>query len=1024
MADNMNELARELVRAMREELNNNSTFSSNTGSGYNFVRDDDARRSNRPENTLDRVTDQLDKLNKTIIEARGINKKVFKSMLDGIPIYAKYSKAVQDITETVENQSRGQSEAFRKSAHAMSEFTANVGVNSKSFEKVSTTMAKVHDSTKTLEDLAKKREALENNINSSLKKLGITRNELDSEYRNLPNIIEEVNEKIKKTGDSNQKEHLIKTRQQLENLNEIPKAIEALTDVMNDTQLRELSVKHPELKPLLDEILGRLEEVLKTEESGSTRRASIDEISERIDENTETNESLKGALQTSSTWMEKLGNVFSKNVKDLQHALENFTKSIGAAIGEGVSKELSLVMVRQRFTGSDSAFRGYSARTAALPMGMSEADLLSSVAENRNVIRRMAQDSGAASGAGALVQDGGLREFQKLSREMGLMGKEGLDNILQVSDNIRVLGLRLDRANIADSVEFFRDTFKDLAITQEQMRRFFADMSSEGMLRALSAGEDARLASLESIQNEVEFRGKLARVLNQELELQKKRVRELSGLAYGGPGEAIKRSVGVQILAEQAGMDPETVRLLGEQTRTGGVSLNEEERQRAATKYAELIGDTGGALHRAVGQDQTGIRAMLTQIMDMAGVDGRAAVEEYIRRGGDIGDLEPEDIVGSPRTQTERVASEVSKWGHATVSTLETMQGVLNTSIGKSTGAIVAALGQYAMAGLAGGMGGRLARRGTAGMGKRFLGRAGGIGVGALATGTGMYLGADAERGSGMDTASGMLTGAGAGLMLGSYAGVPGAIAGTLGGAALGGITSVFQNMRREREIDRAVGLMAMGNFGAESSPEFEQKKNELIQEHRNAYIEGDEEKMIEIEEKIKSVQDSPQVNSLMQNINRLDDKNERMELAMATNRAKLNKTVVGGLPRYSLVEPDDSELKKEIGKDISNFVESEEFKKITTETPLNDMIRVLKEDIDIENEEKIMDKLLKRVDYIANLSDERKKLLQEGNQDRRKQFENMSETEIREALENALTGKRASAENAIIGNRNAFSRE
>lgn len=1010
----------ELLREMNRKLDRmeGSSFAS-YGGDSSFIRDGSSSRD--PVDTVKRTALELEQFKETVKEAQGINKKVFKSMLDGLPIFGKYSKAIKESTKEVERQSRGQSEAFKRSASAMNEFAANVGVSSKSFEKVTSSMAKVQDSTKKLQELAKKREALESSINDSLATFKGTHDKLDEEYRNLPTILEEVNKKIRTTTSKTERERLQQTRANLEKLNEIPDAISKLKEVMNDSQLKKLSTKHPELKPLLDGLFKRLEGVLKRDESGATRSASTEETLSNIDELADSNDDLRGAFTVVGTVIRKFGRVFEDNARDLEKAMENLVKSIGAAVGEGISKEMSLVMARQRFTGNDD-FVGYSARFSALPMGMSESDTLSALAENRNVLRRVAQDSGMAAGAGELLQTGGVRDLQQLSREMGLMGKEGLENIITVSDDIRVLGLRLNRANIADSVEFFRDTFKDLAMTQEQMRKFFADMSSEGMLRALSAGEDARLASIDSMQNEVEFRGKLARVLNQELEIQKKRVRELSGLAYGGPGEAIKRSVGVQILAEQAGMDASTVRLLGEQTRTGGVSLNEDERKLAATKYGQLTGDIGGMLHEAVRSDQTGMRALLTQMMGIAGLDGRDMVEAYIRRGGDIGDLNVEDITGSARAQTDRVASEVGRWGHATVTALEHMQGVLNSSIGKAAGAIITALGQYAMAGAAGAIGGRMAKKGFRPVARSIAGRTAGMGAGGLALGSGMMLASGAPRGSAMETTGNALSGVGGGAMAGSIFGHAGMAVGAVLGGLAGLGSSLIREDQRQETIDRAVAHQAMGSFGSENTSQINKKRSDLQKKMRAAFESGDKEEFLRLQREFEYGEEAAETRTLMQSMEMI------LNPPKKDRKVKLSSIFAGkgaGVRDINVPTSDKDAVKHDIDqfeRHLNTFIESGEINKITTEKPLRDMIRVIKEeDVDVENEAELLKQLVERADLIASLTDEQKALLRDGNEQNRKMYEDMDANEIRQSIEASLTGQASAARNRIVGNANDF---
>jgi len=1031
----LSDLFQKMIRKLDKIADSGSSSFASYGGDSQFVRD--GNTSHDPITAVRSTTREMDNFRDSIRNVMDINKKIFKSMLDGIPVYGKYNKAVRDATEEIKKQSKGQSDAFKKSAHAMNEFVSNVGANSKSFEKVTNTMAKVYDSTNKLKDLTKKRTALESEINSSLKRLGVRQEKIDSEYRDIPKVLKNVKERIKAETDKGTKRELEQTKKKLEKLNEIPEAVAQLSAVMNDNQLKKLAEKHPELKSILDPLFKRLDTLLRVEELGYKRSTSIDELESKLEDSTESNDGLKGALSSSTTWMQKLGKMFDERSRDLERALNNLRKSLGAALGESISKEANLLMIRQRFTGNTNE---YSARIPALTMGMSEADLLGSVAENRNVIRRIAQDSGMAGGAGELLHSNQLRELQRLSREMGYMGKDGLDNIIKISDNLRVLGVNLDPKNIKDSVEFYRDTFKDLGITQEQMRRFFADMSSEGMLRVLSAGEDARLASIESMQDEVEFRGKLARVLNQELEIQQKRVRELAGLAYGGPGEAIKRSIGVQILAEQAGMDQSTVRLLGEQTRTGGVSLSGEERQAAATNYNRLVGDIGGLLHDAVRADDTGMRAMLTQVMGMAGVEGRDAVEAYIRRGGDLGELSVEDVLSSARAETERTASEVGKWGHATVTTLEHMQGALQSSIGKAAGGIISAIWEAVGVGISAGLASRIARhgsiiggRGTRSFGRRAMGIGGKIlrggGPVALAGIAASSLAPEGPQGDLLRTGGNTVSGAGTGALLGSAI-APGL--GTVIGAALGGLVSGGltinanrkrgEERRRQQLMTRAVSHMAMGNFGAEQTPELTEREKQLRSDYEEAFRNNDQSRMRAIMNQLEHGSHGLRTRSLMENIDRFS--NMRRGRLVPSGTTITNEMTGEEIPMYKAVETERSKrYARAIEEDITSYLDTEEFANLAVREPIEVLLRMIKSNsITLENEEDTIKMLNARLETIALNTELGYKKVDEGNQDMRNHFSKMSEDEIRNAIESSLTAQRNQAQNRIIGQTRNFS--
>lgn len=1003
--DNINEVARQLFKELSKHARNEGSFAPIRGEQTQFVRDGDGAGR---VNEVQRVEEQTAKVRKSMEDLQKGQKKLFKSMLDGVPAVGKFYQAFNKGTRSVEEYSKGQSEAYKRSAEATSKFVSKVGQNSQDLDKYHKTLGTVYEATDKLARSSQKRVDLENKILSSIQETSLQGRKIAKDYRNVEKLISDAEKKLEKSSDPAERSNLKTAIEGLQELKDVPDAIKELRNVVNDRNLKKEMAGAPvEIRSRYEKMQKTLEELLKRETPGGGRVAATpDEIIAAISDLDEVVDEYRGSVDALNVNMHESAKMIRASNEKLRESMENLGKALGAAIGEAFFNETRMLLTRQRLTGAPLA---YAERSQALAMGMSETDTLTAVAENRFLLRRMADQTGMATGAGDLLRSGGLNRLQDLSYEMGLMGKEALENLLKVSDDLRVVGVDLNKANMASAVGFIRDTFKDLGVTQEQMRQFFGEMTTEGMLGTMAAG-DARIATLEAMQEEVKFRGQLARVLNQELEIQKKRVQQLTQLAYGDPAAALRQSVFTEILAGETGMSQQETLLMGEFVRTGGRGMGEGRRQQAANVFEEMNRKIGGLADQFARTDDFGGRAVLSQLVSGSPFEMMDAVDAYIRRGGDTSGTSLSQIRGYG---TEEPAMETNELLRTGIRTAEGIQGAIHSAIGKSTVAIVSAIGSLAASMAMGGLGGAMARGGTRGLGRKAkgLGKAA-LRFGKVATPLGLGTLAISQLAPSGSAIGSTATGAGIGATIGSV--VPGI--GTAIGAGVGGLAGMGYGMyegEKGRAIDTLVADQATGGFGRETVPHISKERRVLMEERRKAVIEGDREKLDEIERTLTFGKGTEKTRSMMSNIHVLRDKQ------------KENATGFGIFGRYDEAGLKEQErIETEIGRDITNFMETGEYKKVGDVDTLNKLVETLKKDIDVESEDDFKQQLLERIDFIKNASADELDLLKEQTEDQKQRYSDMSEKQIREHLENKISGMQSGVMEGILGRASEYGRE
>lgn len=1003
-------LIQDLIDALKGASRGNMSYFAGGRNDQRMEFAKDGSGSSDPVENMQKKVEEFNKRieesNKSFRELEKNQKNVFKGMISGVPVLKDFVKATQASTNKINELTRGQSKAYSESAQAVSDFADKAGASAKELGTVNNTLSQVYDAGLKLSKVSKERHQIEVGIYKSFKNTALETKKLEGNLSNTSELIEKTKDRINSLGSSKkdvkEKKKLEAALEKLEQLDVIPKQFDELKKIMSDPKLKDVLANNPELKKLFGK-------TLKAVESADTP----DELIDQMDKLEDVLDSLRGSLEAKAAKNEQQTRKQVDALNNLNDSLQNLGKAISAALGEAIVKESMMLMTRQRLTGAPMA---YAAREQALRMGMSETDALTSLTENRYLMRMIARDTGMATGAGELLQSGQLNELRVLSREMGLLGKDALDNLVRVSNDLRVIGAHLSERNISGMIGFVRDSFKDLGLTQEQMRQFFGEMSREGMLRTMVAGPDARFASIEAIQQEVKFRGQLARTLNQELDIQKKRVQQLTKLAYGDPGEALRQSIGVQILAKNTGMSQADAQLLAEFTRTGGKSKNltQQEKDRAKILSEELDRRIGKSLDIAATEDSIGQRGFLTQMIRVGGRDAEQAVEAFTRAGGVYEGMTVDEVVAHVLANTDREANEEIPGVLDRLATaFEFGQGVLKSAIGASTTAIVGAISGWGAnivaANLAGargigmgaalrGMGrgaGRGAKNAVTGKWGRRIG--GGVGLGIAGSMTrGMTQGTKYESAGGIGSSA--LTGA----AIGSVLGVKGAAVGGVLGGAYGIATELFRDRQTEgaEEIESALGP----GYGGSKVELTGEKRNEIKQAIRS----GEHQKAKQLMAEGLRSQESVKTRGLTENFKRWRSQlnvKDSMERVAGQSHGSLAESYREQAATAGVTA---DKLMAEMSGDVTSLIESGDYREIISDEGVGFLKDILEED-DVENtkQEELFRKINEWLELDAEERKEQTEAIKEGNKQDARHYGEMSEGQIEATIDRELAGVR-----------------
>jgi len=625
--------------------------------------------------------DKIKRLSKVYDDTIKVNKRVTRTMAEGIPIIGSLVKAMKKGTKELDISLRGTSDAYKSAAKATNEYTYRVGQNSEDLATVQKTLRDVQKKSQQLAELTEKRTNIEKRITDNVKDTRLKDLKISSDLSNVGKLIKEAEKELSLDKKSPNAPQLTQTITDLRELGEIPKLFTDLKGELGKKDVQEAMRRDQALAQIMQPIMDGLG----------------DNIQDAADNIKEYSETVKDAFAGSVAAHE---NVIKKNTKNLEDATDGFGKALTAlgaslalAVGTGAKKEASLLLTRQQTTG---AVGRYSMRGEALAMGVSETDLLTSVAENRYAMRRLGQAEGF-DGASDFVESPAFQEMRKTSYEMGFVGKAALDNMMRFSQSLRAVGADSSADSVSGAMKFVKDTHINLGISQDEMVSFFSDMMSGGSLRLGATGPGVgSFAQMKAIEDEITFRGKLATVLNQDLQLQKKRVQEQRQLRYGNVIDAFKRSIGATMLGTQLGMDPTETKLVAEYMRAGGANMSDEDRNAAIVGRENMAIRAGTRLDELSKMDPDvalGERAVLERFMELHGVTVDEAIQATERSGGQlITSVDQVDSTKLGKTNDPNVEMGIMR---KLLSGVEHIVGIRESSVGAGATAIIVAMGGF-----------------------------------------------------------------------------------------------------------------------------------------------------------------------------------------------------------------------------------------------------------------------------------------------------------------------------------------
>lgn len=1037
------QLIKDLIRALKDVSSRGRRPFGPEGNDAQGYRDGWGERSEASvKDKIRSFNEQVEKSNKTLKDIRETQAKFGKTMLEGIPVFGKFIKKTNETTRIIEESVQGQSKAYKQSSEAAQEFADSMGINSKKFNKVTEKFGEIYESTDKISKLSKQKEEAEQEALKLVQKAGIKNLK---EFSNVSDLIGALQDKLQKAKDQKKSTEPYKEAlDALKKLEDIPEhikeEIKKAKETLEDKSFQKEMENNPKTRKMFSEMRATLE------------GDDIDEIIERLGGLDKVKDYLAGLYNTANI-IQGQDQKFSKELKDQFKDLgKNLGKAVALGLGEALMKEAQMPFTRQRLTGRPQA---YSARLQAVNMGMSETDLLTSMSENRYLFRRISRESGLGEGAGDMLRSGNLNELRKLSYEMGFIGKEALDNLVKVSENLRVIGVDLSKANIAGNMEFIRDTFKDIGLTQEQMAQFVGEMSREGRMATRISGQDSRFANLEAIQEEIEFRGKLARVLNQELDLQKKRVRHLAESAYGDPVQAIERAISAKMLAGKVGMSNRQRDLIFELEKTGGAGMSDEARREAEIATQVMRLRTGRSLVEAAKGDNMGDRAVITRMAQGFGqFTGTEAVEAYERKRGAGEEITVEAVREASMANTEEAAGAVGGLATKLGEGLDLVKGTLSSAIGNSAGAIVSAIGKNtvsivsailgarrirAIAGGAGraiSRGARGARRGARrglGAARRFggstVGKSLGIGIGASMANSALQ---NATEGTEHEQVAGIGSAALTGATYGAFLGPKGALVGAGVGTALGGLRYLLRD--RDKEARHSLSR-DLGNFyGVTEGPqEFDRDKvmesmdlkKKIVQEEMKQRMSSEfdidsfkRKKLMEGRVRELDSEQTAGMFSIAGNLSRLDSLDKSIKTAKRGRGPMFSGGTVTEEDRRTIALSE--KLKKdtisELSGDITAMVSSGDYKKVSSDRAIQSMIDVLKKDeVKDSEQEKIFSDLREWMEMSEKQRKEHIEATKEGNEKQVRASKDISELMETNNLDQKLAGAVTSTYNRIF---------
>lgn len=646
---------------------------------FNFLGNADkvSNQVSGNSNEIEGFVNVVEKGRKALEGERRKMDSFFKGVGRSIPLIEALAQTLKKNNKELDQAIKDQSDTHKKAASAMDSYVKRVGVNSKKVADLNALLDKAETAANNLQSKIEKRAASEQKISNITKEVLDSEIKIKKDFSNLSVAFNEINTAIENTKKqiknearkkSPDQEKSNKLQEDLQKLNEALAHLETLSEIPKSTKELRDTIKGIDFSQVEDEKLREVLEDLKNDSSKNNQTvvSRLGEVKDRI---SGMHTGLTSAVSTQTTKMAQISDKLNRSLEQLGHALV-------AGMVEAGRKELSMVQTRQMRAGGQ-----FQQIIPAATMGMSESDLLRVQDEQRFLIRRLGLAEGEEGGASEFISSGRFRDIQELGKELGLVGVEAAEQVLKISESLRVVGINATESALKNTIRFIKESHKEFGVTQEQMVGHFKEMTEGGLMALRFTGSEAEVR--EAMQDEVESRMRLARVLNQEIEIQEKRTRQMSDLLMGDPAETFKKSIGTSILASQMGFSQEEADLLqryiaqenlGEDTKRAA-SLYERLRRTSATERAGTI--TGGNIFGAV---------VPHRLMDLAGIDVREASQEAARFNA----ADPMAAVSREGT------NELHDFARAVMRARELLNGLSQSSLGLLFGSALASAIQLA----------------------------------------------------------------------------------------------------------------------------------------------------------------------------------------------------------------------------------------------------------------------------------------------------------------------------------------
>lgn len=628
----------------------------------------DADRAGTP------MADRLASLERQYKEHSDMLSKVNRGMLNIFPSLDIFRDTVKKTTYAFEKSIMGQTDAYKEAATATYKYAKGTGDSAKKLEGIAKSMDGIQSATDDIMKSAKGRSEIEKQLadttaTNAKKVLAASKG-----WDNISGVITATTQDIRNTKrritrlqarelDAEGKVRLREERKNLQALERSRREMKNIQKTLFDNLRDALrsgeftnaiqNIRDPQLRAVMTKLMemGKL-----------NNKQLMDKLSE-----------LSGIVDGVSSG----GSTASKEKKDRLLSMEEeyyrktdeFRKSLIPALGMTLKKELGLVSERQM-----RGARQRGLRYSAAMMGMSESSALRLQDENRFVLTQMALSSGHTS-AESFFRSGDFRQIQRHGRLLGLRGEQAAETMLGFADTLRRIGITPTADNLGGMSRFIKHGHQRYGITQDDMIRRFENMASDAMITGIIRGSDDLF---ESITRETDSRMKLARQLNQEVDIQEKRLRQMTDLATGDPAHAMSTAIHAMMAARVAGVDLSdggaNILMRGIM---GDTTLSEIEGNRAAALYEDIIISSGERWSENVGS-----RFVLFPLMSGAGFDPRESLELLGRSRGSVPGVLDTPI---PVEDLNDVVNRI-------IGSLEKLDGAL----GSSVGSIVSVVGAFA----------------------------------------------------------------------------------------------------------------------------------------------------------------------------------------------------------------------------------------------------------------------------------------------------------------------------------------